>query len=92
MWYKDSRTRQIIEEVAEEFNITPDDVLGVLVSFFDTTLRLSKGTKVKLFRVIGLGSIVAKGHIPKRTNASGSKRLTVDSIIKKQSQDSDPLS
>lgn len=85
MWYNNPQTRRIIEEVAEDFNITPDDVLGVLVSFFDTLLRLSVGTKVKLFKVIGFGSIIAKGHIPKRANASGSKRLKVEALIKETS-------
>lgn len=85
MWYQDSKTRKIIEEVAEEHNITPDDVLGVLVSFFDTILRLTNGTKVKLFKVIGLGSLIAKGHIPKRANSAANKKLKVEGLIKEQS-------
>jgi hypothetical protein len=84
MWHNDPTTRRIIQEVAEDFNITPNDVLGVLTSFFDQILNLSKGIKVKMFTVIGLGKIIAKGHIPKRVNAAGSKRLRVDALIKEQ--------
>lgn len=62
MWYNNSTIKNIIEEIAEEQGLTPDDVLGVLLNYFNSIIEGSKNSLVKFFRLRGLGSFSAHGY------------------------------
>lgn len=74
MWYNDSTVKRIIQETAEECGVTPDNVLGVLNSIFDTIIAGISKPNIGMFRLRGLGSLQKKGYITKRTRTIEDRR------------------
>lgn len=71
MWWRDKVIKRIIVETAAEYNVTPDQVLGVLSCVFNTIIKQSTNIRVKFFRIRGIGAFVAKGHTPKSFKKKG---------------------
>ena len=66
LWSKQSLVKKIFKEIAEELNLTPDEVSGVLVCLFDSVVTGVMNKKIKMFRFPNWGRLNQLGYLSKR--------------------------